>query len=35
MMTIPRSFRWVDYSLDELNAMNDAEKRSKCQSKNE
>lgn len=28
MMTIPRSFRWVDYSLDELNAMNDAEKRS-------
>ena len=27
MMTIPRSFRWVDYSLDELNAMSDTEKR--------
>ena len=27
MMTIPYSFRWVDYSIDELNAMSDAEKR--------
>ena len=27
MMTIPRSFRWVDYSLAELNAMSDTEKR--------
>nr|WP_325196969.1 DNA cytosine methyltransferase [uncultured Oscillibacter sp.] len=27
MMTIPDSFRWVDYSIDELNAMSDAEKR--------
>ena len=27
MMTIPYSFRWVDYSLDELNAMSIAEKR--------
>ena len=27
MMTIPRSFRWVDYSLDELKAMSDTEKR--------
>ncbi len=27
MMTIPTSFRWVDYSLDELNAMSDDEKR--------
>ena len=27
MMTIPHSFRWVDYSIDELNAMSDVEKR--------
>lgn len=27
MMTVPHSFRWVDYSIDELNAMSDAEKR--------
>lgn len=27
MMTIPHSFRWVDYSLDELNVMSDTEKR--------
>ena len=27
MMTIPYSFRWVNYSIDELNAMSDAEKR--------
>lgn len=27
MMTVPRSFRWVDYSIDELNAMSEAEKR--------
>ena len=27
MMTIPDSFKWVDYSIDELNAMSDAQKR--------
>lgn len=27
MMTIPHSFRWVNYSIDELNAMSEAEKR--------
>lgn len=27
MMTIPHGFRWVNYSLDELNALNDSEKR--------
>lgn len=27
MMTIPYDFRWVDYSLDELNALSEAEKR--------
>ena len=27
MMTIPHSFRWVDYSIDELNGMSDVEKR--------
>ena len=27
MMTIPHDFRWVDYSLEELNALSEAEKR--------
>lgn len=27
MMTIPASFRWIDMSIDELNALSDAEKR--------
>lgn len=27
MMTVPSDFRWVDYSLDELNALSDAEKK--------
>ena len=27
MMTIPYDFRWVDYSLEELNALSDSEKR--------
>ena len=27
MMTIPENFRWVDYSLEELNALSDKEKR--------
>ena len=27
MMTVPYSFRWVDYSIDDLNIMSDAEKR--------
>lgn len=27
MMTVPHSFRWVDYSIDELNTMSDSAKR--------